>query len=85
MNEEDVVGRGFEARELLSDGFVEAATDAVAPDGGLQDLFADYYGEAGLFAGIWGIDEGDERRADSFAMTISIVNTATRMEAVFTG
>lgn len=57
MDEENIVGGGFEVAKLEANGFVDAAADAVAADGGFENFFADNYSKAGFSAGIAGVDK----------------------------
>ncbi len=52
VDDKDVVARFFELVEIKTDNFVDAATNAVATDGGFEDFFGDNNSEAGFAARI---------------------------------
>ena len=83
MDYEDVVGGGFDLWEGEADGFVEAAADAVAADGGFEDFFADDYGEALLAVRIWVKNKRYLGVTNGGAVFIGVTDAATRMESIF--
>lgn len=50
VDDKNVVTRFFKLVKVETDSFVEAATDAIAADGGFVDFFRNNYSEAGFAA-----------------------------------
>lgn len=85
VDDEDAVGVGFVFGQLEADSFVDAAADAVAPDGTLEDFFGDDHGEALVMAGIWRINKGEAFGAEGLAVFVGVFDPAAGMEAVAFG
>ena len=56
IDDEDVVLGEFEVWEFEADGFVDAATNTIAADGGFEDFFRDDDSEALLPSCVFVID-----------------------------
>lgn len=83
VDDKDVVAGLFKLVKVETDGFVDAATDAVAANGGLVDFFRDDNGEAGFTASVVAEDKTDVGVAEGFALMIDIFDTTSRVEPVF--
>jgi len=83
IDDEDVVLGAGEAGGVETNGFVEAAADTVAEDGGFGDLFGHDNSEAGV-APVVGIkNKGKLRSAESLSLLVGVAHPTTRMEAIF--
>ena len=76
---------GGEGGELEAEGFVNAAADAVAADGGLEDFLGDDNAEALVVLGVGRKNETHQRGADGLAVLVGVADAAARMKAVFLG
>ena len=74
-----------EGGELETEGFVNAAADAVATDGGFEDLLGDDDAEALVVLGVGRKNETHQRGADGLAVLVGVADAAARMKAVFLG
>ena len=83
MNDKDVVARGFEFVEVETDGFIEAATNAIAADGGFVDFFGDNNGEAGFTAVVVAKNEGEIGATNRLAVPVNRFNSSAGMKTVF--
>ena len=76
---------GGEGGEFKAEGFVNAAADAVAADGRLQDFFRDDDTKALVVFGVGGKNQAHQRGADGFAMLVGVADATTGMKTVFLG
>lgn len=67
---------------LKADGFVDAATNGVAADGRLENLFRDDNGETLTMTFVWGVNKGEVRDADGLALLVGVLDASARMETV---
>ena len=85
VDHEDKIFRRLEIMRhfIEANRFVNAATDAVAADGGFFDFFADHDRETLKTAGIFAMYQGDFRGADGSTVVIDVTHAAARMKPKF--
>lgn len=76
---------GGEGGKFKAEGFVNAAADAVAADGGFQNFLRDDDAEALVVFGVGGKNQAHQRGADGFAVLVGIADATTGVKAVLLG
>ena len=82
VDDEDVVARFFKLVEVETDGFVDAATDAVAANSGAVDFFGDDDGEAGFALFVITENKAEVGATEGFAVPINVFNSSPGMKTI---
>jgi len=80
-NDHHYIIHATKMRQLVTNGFVYAATDPVSAGGTLKHLLADHDGKTRSFA-VWvtGVLDRDEMRANRLAVLVNVPQAAVTME-----